>query len=117
MKLIHILNVAIYLCCLLLTLSTLIYNDKSFYVIYSYIILGITQPILAFIILFFCGILTKDKRDLLYGYWGLIIIFFTLLTVVGILHIDNEIVMKLLSIIPSLIATHFLYVTYSLLKN
>ncbi|SFZ89302.1 hypothetical protein SAMN05428642_101136 [Flaviramulus basaltis] len=117
MKIMHYLNFTIYLLSLLFSFFEYVNNKNSIgiSIITLYILLGITQPILAFVVLFIIDWSNKNQIKFVKRYWTFVILFFIIAYSISIF--EFEFLMNAISIIPFCISIYFIYVTYKYQKN
>ena len=123
MKTIHYINATIYT---LFVLSIIINgiavgsvgnNDFEVFILLGLIVLGITQPLLALILIFYIPELNKTNRRLLYSYW-LVVSFFFLLVFIASTKIMGELFIKYIGIAIIFTATNLLvFATYKIQKQ
>lgn len=115
MKLLHYINLVIYVC----TVIPYITIYYAMIGMYMQFLLGIVQLLIAIVLLFFTNSFDSKTQKLLGSYW-----FFTLAIIASITYVYNRDMIQndmvqivTLYVIPMIIATHFLRITYLIQKK
>jgi len=116
MKTIYHINLTFYLGYLLAILMTFIEgkdaNNLAGFLMLGPILLGITQPLSAFILLILVDSSEKLKIKYLNYYFLGIVIFFLSISIIDYFHLDYKIILYVIGSIPMLLATYFIFITY-----
>lgn len=118
MKIIHYLNTIIYFLSALSIFFVSYINDKLVgLLILIPILLGIYQPLFALIILSIIDRSDKSKMKHLSYYLGGVFIYFIFVFFLSAFHLDYKFIGIIMSAIPIMLATYFVFVTYKIQKS
>jgi len=116
MKTIYYINLTLYLGCLLLILMNFIEgkgaNNFGGFLILGSILLGIMQPLSAFILLILVDSSEKLKIKYLNYYFFGIVLFFLCTAIIHYFHLDYKLILYIVGSMPILLATYFTFITY-----
>ena len=123
MKTIHYINVTIYFLFIIIiifngiAISTVSYDSFEVFILLGLIILGVTQPILALILLLYIPELNKMNRRLLYCYWLVVLLFFTLALIASTKTISEQFIKYIGPVLLLIAPTLFVFTTYKIQKQ
>ena len=116
MKIIYHINLTIYLGYLFVILMAFIEgNDANYlmgFLMLGPILLGVTQPLSAIVLLILVDSTEKLKIKYLNYYFLGIVIFFLCISIIDYFHLDYKIILYTIGSMPLILATYFIYITY-----